>query len=392
MLLYPLEQLDEPKLLQICGDLTPEGPTLEFKRELPVREFDAKAEFLKDVAALANAEGGDLVYGIEEKAAAAFRIFPISVPSIDGEMRRLGQLLDSGIEPRITGVRYQPVPVTGGHVLVLRVPQSFDGPHRITHNNSGKFVMRTGTHITEMSYDQLRNAFDRTSTLTERVKRFRAQRLDAIQNGATPKPIMGPGPRGVVHVIPLASMTGRHSIDVSVLSKNPLGIMIPPWYQNSISLNLDGVVTHNLITAENPAPFSYNQVFRSGATESVFFCGSFDGRKLIPSTDVTNGFRSAIAQNITALKECGLSGPAIVGIAMMDVAEYQFAVGGMFHIFNPGFADRNALILPDVWVDSLDSVADTDSIVKPQMDILWQAFGADRCLEYSQQGAWSPRG
>lgn len=143
---------------------------------------------------------------------------------------------------------------------------------------------------------------------------------------------------------------------------------------------------------QKPTRHSYNQVFRSRAAESVIFAGAWMSQeKLIPSTWVTTCFRTAIAQNISALGTCGLSGPAIIGVAKLDVNDYRIAVGGAYHMFNPGYADRNALVLPEAWLDNLESVTDVDAIVRPQMDILWQAFGVDHCLEYSPQGAWNPR-
>lgn len=44
----------------------PESRTLEYKRDLPdPKDRDSKREFLGDVTSFANAQGGDIVYGIE---------------------------------------------------------------------------------------------------------------------------------------------------------------------------------------------------------------------------------------------------------------------------------------------------------------------------------------
>ncbi len=44
-----------------------ESVTLEYKRQLPTNQTDEKREFLYDVAAMANAFGGDFVFGIVDR-------------------------------------------------------------------------------------------------------------------------------------------------------------------------------------------------------------------------------------------------------------------------------------------------------------------------------------
>lgn len=78
---------------------------------------------MKDVCALANAGGGDIIYGIEERDGAASQLKPITQEAQDALQRRLSQVLD---DPRITGIEFVHVPASSGYVTVLRVPGSFD--------------------------------------------------------------------------------------------------------------------------------------------------------------------------------------------------------------------------------------------------------------------------
>jgi predicted HTH transcriptional regulator len=61
------DQIDSIDLEQLVADRVPEGRELEYKRELPGNADEDKREFLYDVTSLANASGGFLIYGIEEK-------------------------------------------------------------------------------------------------------------------------------------------------------------------------------------------------------------------------------------------------------------------------------------------------------------------------------------
>ena len=392
MLLERLDGLDEAKLQKLCDERCPESGTLEFKRALPStgdKEKD-KYEFLKDVCALANSEGGDLVYGIAEKDGTAKALTPISVDAPDAAMRRLGQILDAGLEPRLPGFQFHPVAVTGGYILVLRVPASFDGPHRFLSNSQSKFVMRSGTHTLELSYAQLRNAFDRTATLADRARRFRDDRLQVIIDRKTWRP-MRPGPICVVHLIPLSSMSGRKTIDVQALNNNFGQFTFPEWGGGSRTLNLDGLVVHPGIRNDEGMQ-SFNQIFRTGAIEGLRGAGYIkENRHLIGSSTTSAFFRDAIVRFVGAAKSSNFSGPAVVSAALLFVDDYELELSPEISGYVTATADREHLVLPEVWLDSLESVADFDAIARPMLDVLWQSFGLDRCLEYNQQGVWSSR-
>jgi predicted HTH transcriptional regulator len=66
MINSPLSSLVEEDLQRLCEDRAVESQTLDFKRTIPGKDDRSKNEFLKDVCAFANGNGGDLLYGIDE--------------------------------------------------------------------------------------------------------------------------------------------------------------------------------------------------------------------------------------------------------------------------------------------------------------------------------------
>lgn len=274
MLLAKIEQIDEDFLRTLCDDHCPESDSLDFKRELPSgskqdkdKQDKDKQELLKDVCAFANADGGDLVYGIEEKNGGAAALFPITSENFDAAKRRISQVLDAGLEPRVQGIRIRHVEVNNGYVLVIRVPSSFDGPHCVrVQNNQRRFVMRNGTSTTDLNYDQIRAAFDRTATFAERARRFIDQRLQLLIDRKTPMVIV-PGPICVVHAIPIAGLAGRHTVDLRPLHANGfISFLGNDWGGGSRTYNLDGLVIHpsGSPMEEN---IGYAQIFRTGSVE-----------------------------------------------------------------------------------------------------------------------------
>ena len=62
---------------------------------------------------MANTEGGDLVYGIEEGRGKASFLVPVVGETPDAVRRRLGRVLDAGLEPRLVGWRIHTAPIAG---------------------------------------------------------------------------------------------------------------------------------------------------------------------------------------------------------------------------------------------------------------------------------------
>lgn len=283
------------------------------------------------------------------------------------------------------GLQLREVRVGGGYVLIVTVPASFNGPHRYSVNSPGRFVMRNGTHTTELTYGQLRAAFDRTATLAERARRFRDERLSVIANRQTWRPVLK-GPVCVFHLIPIAAMAGNRSIDIKDLYSNYTRFMFQDWGGASRSTNLDGLIVHR--GGDEKDITAYVQVFRSGALEAVRFGGGLvdPTRKLIPSRTVSVFYRTAIDKFLVAIRSLGISGPAIVGAALLTVSGYIFGLPP--EQFNQRTTDRSDLVLPEIWLDDIDSATDIDDVARPLLDVLWQAFDVDRCHEYTPEGKW----
>lgn len=107
----------------------------------------------------------------------------------------------------------QPVPLTGSdYVLVVRVPASFQHPHRYRHNDHTRCVVRVDTRTVDLTYEQIRDAFDRGAMLSDRARRLRDERLSGVISGTTGRPLLA-GLRCVVHLIPLASVANRLAVD-----------------------------------------------------------------------------------------------------------------------------------------------------------------------------------
>jgi predicted HTH transcriptional regulator len=118
-----LDLVQEVDLQVLVDNKVREIKTVEYKQGLPGNSDGEKREFLYDISSLANASGGDLIYGMKEIDGVAAEVSGLQISNVDGEILRLEGIICTGIEPRIPGLVIHPVPLRNkGVAIVIRVP------------------------------------------------------------------------------------------------------------------------------------------------------------------------------------------------------------------------------------------------------------------------------
>lgn len=154
----------EADLQTFVDDKVQESSRLDYKESLALKKADKeKREIGKDVAALATAEGGMLIYGIAENPVTheAERIDGGSDPKgISKEW--LEQVIDSNVSPRIEGLRITSIELTtsspGMFAYVVHIPSSDRAPHMASDH---RYYMRQNFQSVPMEDYQVRDVFFR---------------------------------------------------------------------------------------------------------------------------------------------------------------------------------------------------------------------------------------
>lgn len=390
MLPFSLDELTENFFQQICEEQWSETQTLEFKALPPLSDDAAKQEFRKDVCALANAEGGDLVYGISEKGGKANAILSINGSVFDSLKRRLRQILESKVEPRIQGIQFHQCPLSGGgFVLVIRVPTSYDGPHRFGSVTEHRFAIRSDSATTDMTYDQLRNAFGRGATLLEKAARLRTHRLDVIASSRAPRRLT-PGPILALHFIPICGLADRADVDIAGLHSDYSALMPSNDYSWTRAANIDGLVMYPY-DDENGVECC-RQVFRNGTLE-ILQNVSVEPRTPNEPTGVSGQWvgdelQSGLRTYVKAASRFGVSGPVVVSMSLVGTAGTLLATNNRSSTRHPIVDNR--LDLPETMIDDITGNLDIDAITRPMLDVLYQCYGQPRCSLFDSAGKWSP--
>jgi hypothetical protein len=134
----------------------PEGPHLEYKESAYSGKASDIREMLRDVTALANADGGYLVMGIrEDHAGRAAALSLIDDPR--NRVQAINQACLDGIQERIPGLEV--VPYEAGFnqgIIVVRVPPSEQRPHMMARDHNTDFICRYGADKREMTLGEIR--------------------------------------------------------------------------------------------------------------------------------------------------------------------------------------------------------------------------------------------
>lgn len=154
--LYDLSLADIKTLLD---NQIPESPNLDYKQTAYSGKASDIREMLRDVIALANANGGYLVMGIQEDGFNR----PISICPIDdlsGKTQAIRQSCLDGIQERIDGIEvkgFETEPNEG--VIVIHVPPSEKTPHMVNRDHSSDFYRRYDTDKRVMTIGEIRDSF-----------------------------------------------------------------------------------------------------------------------------------------------------------------------------------------------------------------------------------------
>jgi hypothetical protein len=404
MINVPLTQVDRGVIEALITNEVRESRSLDYKDKLPSGKNDDRKEFLADVSAMANAGGGDIVFGIAERREDGRPTgLPESVSglggvNLDAESLRLENMIRDGIDPRISGLRLWPVEgIDGGPVLVLRVPKSYLAPHMVktgdsrsySRNNSGKYPL----DVTE-----IRSAFALSETLPEKIRRFRDERIGRIVADELPVPLPA-HPKTVLHLLPLSALDPTTRIDVAPLLSRSSDF--PPMSLHHLHswgprYNLDGLLLTG--NSGNPvSPSSYLQLFRSGAVEAVESLMLRSQREresgldpLISAMAFENALIVDLDRFLRLLELVRVEPPVVVMLSLIGVKGYRlFLPNRMIDNVSHYQIDRDTLHLPEGLMQSFGEPA--DKLLQTAFDAIWQCVGYERdtLYQYGGKGRWS---
>lgn len=383
------EAVVENDLQRLISTGVPEGVAIEYKRDCYGRNDEAVKEWLKDISSFANTAGGHLIVGMEEDGGVATHLVPIN-SNIDQELQRLESLARDGLEPRVAGLQMRAIPLSvGGWAIVVRVPRSWNPPHRVTARNTSRFYKRNSAGAYEPNVDELRMLFGLSLSATERVRAFRSERLVKLKSGETPVPLAEGRGLLVVHLVPFLGVTSDFKVDLAAALTN--GTAMPPLGStgHTPAFNFEGFINYR----GGDSCHGYTQLFRNGSLEAtkVGILAEKGGPSVIPTGSFERTILTGVPPYLRALQMLAVEPPLVVMITLIGVKGAVLGVSDFDFDSRPQPLRHADLDLPEVIIEDYGDGSDFNQVVKPVLDVFWNAGGYLGSPNFDALGNWSLR-
>ncbi len=377
--------MNAEQIRALVNEGTPESSTLDFKREYYEAGDKGKVDFLKDVTAMANTDGGTILIGVTEVDGFATNFAEMSNEGFDKQKNRMAALLSTGTDPKLT-VEINGVEIDQENFVVeIEVPKSWMGPHRAIHNNQSYFYMRTTHGNDPMDTRQIRQAILLSENVTERMRNFRSERVGKILSDDTPVPLVGTF-RMIVHLIPRASITNGKVLDLKGIPRSSFVIGNPEWCLRP-TFNFEGVLG-GWAGNSGGTERAYYQTFRNGMVEyvrsyevkvdtngSMALEGDYAEKELV-------GSAWSFRETLNAL---GVNSQVFVAISLVGAG--AVTLKSSHSSVRP--LRNNVMQLPEVELDEIpENIRALREALALPIDVMWQASGFASSPRIDKSGNW----
>jgi len=225
-----------------------------------------------------------------------------------------------------------------------------------------------------MDSRDIRQAFLVADSLSDRMKKWRAERVGLISVGQGQIPNVTTGV-AVVHVLPLESFSDSARIDVT---DQALRRALPFAFEGGAlpRLNFDGILS---TVMPDHRKTSYSQLFRNGVFEGVTEVGITNG----PVGTILAKYWEELTIDyvlgcLTCLSGLGLSRNIIISLSLTGCRGRTLYIEG-FRNQEP--FDRDVLLLPEIELQDTSGCTEKKfvrQLLAPAFDVAYQAVGIPR--------------
>jgi hypothetical protein len=386
MIAGEFDSISKTEIDALVASKEPERRSIEYKLELPAGNDEGSREFLADASSLANAAGGDLIFGIRAKDGVPESAEGLVGANPDKDILRLEQMLRDGLDPRIPGVRTKHIEgFPSGPVIIMRIPKSWVGLHMVKFKGSQRFFTRASNGKHPMDVREIKAAFLASETVANKIAAFRADRLGKILIGETPVSLE-PGPKIVLHFLPIRAFSEAESLNLKqVEAEWDIHPMAVDQWATRPRFNFKGLLADG--SQQNmPGKRAYIQIFRNGAFESVFV-GETAGQILFGLA-----LEEALMQDgpsyIEFLDQYDL-GPMFVALSVISAKGFAIMPDDRTQgrILSISKIDEDVLEAPESLIE--EKGGNIRKLLHCALDSIWQASGWRGSLNYDKEGNWN---
>jgi hypothetical protein len=389
----PLTTIDAAHLQQLVDNATRENRRLDFKLTLDLATREERVEFLRDVIAMANADGGTIVYGVGEGEGDDAGV-AIALPGLEMSVDATSNLIDSltrdNIDERLSVLQHDVKLPSGRRAYLVRIPASPLAPHMIANLRTApaRFYVRANTSNEPMTARQIKEAALRHGAAIDRAATRIGERIVALRKSGSRRVVDASGStlrqdQVVLHMVPLFPAEGGWNYsDPSVITR----LLQVPTFGNWGSAN------PNLVFTQYGAFKEYSQrahtgFLRDGTLEGQEYevlSDSPDGRELYcVGSDLAESVDRALIVAAGLSRDGLLPLPLLVQLHLLTVEGSWLQATRQRRMVSP-----RKISEADVTTESfvLTEWGEKDRILKQLLDHVWQAWGSAACNLFEADG------
>ena len=155
-----IKTIDDISLL--IDNAVEESTEIEYKRSFADDKQKLREDIAKDVSAMANANGGIIIYGLKQKETIKGHAVPEGIMPISSDCMskdQLAQIISSNISPRIKDIEITHIPYNhDGGLFVVEVPKSQTAHQNLTNH---LYHVRRNATIEIMEDFEIRDVMNR---------------------------------------------------------------------------------------------------------------------------------------------------------------------------------------------------------------------------------------
>ncbi len=168
----PLDEITYEDIKKLKADKIPESKVLDYK----LCYKKEKKDLLNHVCGFANANGGFLVFGIEEDGSKP--AIPKNLTGLnekDFNIERIEQIINDNLDPRLKVEISPPIykkDKKGKFFVVVRIPEGPDKPYMSTADGDDRFYFRRNFQTLKMSEIEISSMYRQRFSTPQRVKEY----------------------------------------------------------------------------------------------------------------------------------------------------------------------------------------------------------------------------
>jgi Putative DNA-binding domain len=382
-----LRDIAEADIRQLVNSGLEEHLQVEYKSALYTPNDNGNKEFLLDVCMFANAGGGILLIGIDERRDANGQ--PTGMPDPNAVLgvdlfnpEQLLQAYDArviaNIQERLPLELYAVPLASKRHIVAIRMPNSMSKPHRVFYQGRVYLPSRRERQRYEMDIREIKEMVMRTASRLEQAQGNLNAALTAIpEPNDTPSIIMGCIPAFWQNFM----VDVRKPEVIQAVSRFNLGHgnHLQPEY------NFSGLERRIMANDD-----SLVQVHRDGMVilDRRLAVGRNGTTLFIRPTAIDIILRAFVQHCSEVYAAAAIAGPFLLTMLLRTVNN----TCGYFPSLIPGGEEPGKTIWPGSYsfpVMQADNLLDIDRVIRPLCDQTHQMFGRDASPYFNAVGAWS---